>query len=74
MDSNISFSCSETYNVTGNTYDVESPDGGILENLCINFAIWLVRQAILVKHAIFFCELMFEKDDLRKMCIYIYRA
>jgi hypothetical protein len=43
MYSNSSISCSEIYNVTGNTYDVESPDGGIPENLGINFAIWVVR-------------------------------
>ena len=44
MDGNSSFSCSQIYNVTGNTYDVESSDGGIPENLGINFAIWLVRE------------------------------
>ena len=42
MHSNSSFSCSEIYNVTGNTYDVESPNGGIPENLGINFAVWLI--------------------------------
>ncbi|CAB3987312.1 CSC1 2 isoform X1 [Paramuricea clavata] len=42
MYSSSNFSCSEIYNVTGNTYDVESSDGGIPENLGINFAIWLI--------------------------------
>jgi hypothetical protein len=47
MSSNGSFSCSQIYNVTGKTYDVESPDGGIPENLGINFAIWLVWDKFL---------------------------
>ncbi|XP_028393498.1 CSC1-like protein 2 [Dendronephthya gigantea] len=42
MSRNSSFSCSEIYNVTGNTYDVESSDGGIPENLGINLAVWLI--------------------------------
>lgn len=44
MGRSSSFSCSDTYNVTGSTYDVESPDGGIPENLGINLAAWLVRD------------------------------
>ena len=44
MNPNSSVSCSKIYNVTGNTYDVESPNGGIPENLGINFAVWLVRK------------------------------
>lgn len=42
MYANSTFSCSAIYNVTGNTYDVDSPDGGIPENLGLNLAIWLV--------------------------------
>ena len=44
MSANVSFSCSDIYNVSGSTYAVEQEDGGIPENLGLNFAIWLVRR------------------------------
>ena len=44
MYSNNSVSCSKIYKVTGSTYDVKSPYGGVPENLGINFAVSLVRD------------------------------
>ncbi|XP_046859091.1 CSC1-like protein 2 isoform X2 [Xenia sp. Carnegie-2017] len=46
MYRNVSFSCSQIYNITGKTYDVESSDGGIPDNLAINFSIWLIVLCI----------------------------
>ena len=37
MSANVSFSCSDIYNVSGSTYAVEQEDGGIPENLGVFF-------------------------------------
>ena len=48
MHMNVSFNCGDNYNVSGQlSYDIDRKDGGIPENLALNFAIWLVSDASL---------------------------